>query len=187
VDPFSYLSVLVSIILGLGITQLLTGVGRVLNARSRVRHYWPVSVWVGLLLLIHVQAWWAMFDLRSHTTWTFPGFLVVLLLPIVLYLAAALVLPEFAGETPVDLRANYYAHARWFFGLMALVLVVSAVRPLALGDRRELNLDFLAHVVLFTGFAAAALTRSERYHQAFAAVSAVILTLYVALLFMQLR
>ena len=186
-DPFSYLTVLVSIILGLGITQLLTGVGRMLNARMRVRQYWPVNLWVALLLLIHIQAWWAMFELRSHATWTFTAFLVVLLLPIVLYLAAALVLPEFAGEAPIDLRANYYAHARWFFGLLILMLVVSAVRPIVLGDGRALNLDFLAHVVLFTGFGAAALTRSERYHEALAAVSAVLLVLYVALLFARLR
>ena len=38
-DPFSYLSVLISIILGLGITQLVTGLGRLIQARARIKFY----------------------------------------------------------------------------------------------------------------------------------------------------
>jgi hypothetical protein len=91
-DAFSYLSVLISIILGLGITQLLTALGRLLNSRARVRWYWPAVVWAGILLVVHIQSWWAMFGLRTHENWTFLAFLVVLLLPILLYLAAALAL-----------------------------------------------------------------------------------------------
>ena len=64
-DRFSYLSVLISIILGLGITQLVTGLGRLIQARHRVRLYWPSVVWTGILLLIHVQTWWSMFGLRN--------------------------------------------------------------------------------------------------------------------------
>jgi hypothetical protein len=34
-DEFNYLSVLISIILGLGVTQLLTGLGKLIFARLR--------------------------------------------------------------------------------------------------------------------------------------------------------
>ena len=54
-DAFSYLSVLLSIVLGLGITQLLQGFGRLMNARSRVRPYWPSLLWAVVLLVAHVQ------------------------------------------------------------------------------------------------------------------------------------
>lgn len=36
-----YLAVIVSIILGLSITQLLQGISEVINERERVRFYWP--------------------------------------------------------------------------------------------------------------------------------------------------
>ena len=49
-DAFSYLSVLISIILGLGITQLLTGLGRLMQVRRRTRLYGPAVAWVALLL-----------------------------------------------------------------------------------------------------------------------------------------
>ena len=39
-DPFSYLSVLISIILALGMTRVLAGVGEMLEARSHRRFYW---------------------------------------------------------------------------------------------------------------------------------------------------
>jgi hypothetical protein len=39
-DPFSYLSVLISIVLALGMTRVLAGVGEMLQARSRRRLYW---------------------------------------------------------------------------------------------------------------------------------------------------
>jgi hypothetical protein len=64
-----------------------------------------------------------MFGLRFVTQWTFVRFAVVLLQPIALYLLAVLVLPS--QGTTTDLRANYFAQRRWFFGLIAFLLGVS--------------------------------------------------------------
>ena len=57
-DPFSYLSVLISIILALGMTRVLAGVGEMLQARSRRRLwlYWVHAVWVVNLFLYLVVA-----------------------------------------------------------------------------------------------------------------------------------
>ena len=65
-DEFSYLSVLLSIILGLAVTQILTGFRGLLQSRARVQVYWPAIAWAFLLLVICAQSWWAMFGLRSH-------------------------------------------------------------------------------------------------------------------------
>src|SRR5262245_34390640 len=131
-DPFSYLTVLISIILGLGITQLLSGLGRVLQGRDRLRMFWPAIAWVVLLLAIHVQTWWAMFGLRAFQRWSFMAFALVLLQPIVLFLLAALVLPSETTDS-IDLHANYFAQSRWFFGLTIVLLIVSLTRDLVLG------------------------------------------------------
>ena len=82
-DEFSYLSVLISVILGLAVTQILKGFRGILLSRTRVRIYWPVIAWAVLLLLICVQSWWAMFELRHYQPWTFAAFAVVLLQTIV--------------------------------------------------------------------------------------------------------
>jgi hypothetical protein len=186
-DAFSYLSVLISIILGLGITQLLTGLGRLLQARAGTRLYAPAITWVAVLLLIHVQTWWTMFGLRGVRGWTFGAFLVVLLQPALLYLMAALAVPEVTAGAPVDLRANYFAHARPFFALTMLLLVVSIAKDLVLDGRLPVPLNLATHVVLFALCAAAATTRRERFHQALAPVVAVIFAVYVTVLFARLN
>jgi len=45
VDAFSYLSVLLSIILGLAITQVLKGFRGLMQSRSRLRMHWATVVW----------------------------------------------------------------------------------------------------------------------------------------------
>ena len=50
-DEFSYLSVLLSVILGLAVTQILKGFRGLLLSRARIRLYWPVIAWAALLLL----------------------------------------------------------------------------------------------------------------------------------------
>ena len=44
-DEFSYLSVLISVILGLAVTQILKGFRGILLSRTRIRIYWPVIAW----------------------------------------------------------------------------------------------------------------------------------------------
>lgn len=186
-DPFSYLTVLISIILGLGITQLLGGFGRLLNVRARVRWYAPAVAWAAMLLLIHVQTWWAMFELRYHSTWSFPVFGVVLLLPILLFLMSALALPDAGGEGLIDMKASYYAHAGWFFGLGMAVIVSSMVRPVVLGDGFDLDADHAIQMVFFVGSAGAAFSRNERFHRWLTATFAALILFYDLVLFGRLR
>jgi hypothetical protein len=48
---FEYLSVLISIILALGMTRVLGGVGEMLQARSLRRIYWVHAIWIINLFL----------------------------------------------------------------------------------------------------------------------------------------
>ena len=190
-EEFQYLAVLLSIVLGLGLTQLLTGVGRLVQARQRVRLYWPPLAWVGMLLLIHVQTWWAMFDMRAHRGWTLLTFLVVLATPACLYLMAALVLPDIAeatGEDRVlDLRTHYFAQRPWFYGAGAAVIASSLLRPVVMDGRLPLDLDRGLQVVFLTLVVAAAGVRRPRFHELVTAAFAALLVMYVATLFASLR
>src|SRR3954469_14089882 len=96
-DEFGYLSVLLSIIIGLALAEILQGLRRRMLTDAPVQMYWPTKLWVGTLLLVCTQTWWAMFDLRQRHQWEFGQFLVLLLHSILLYLAAGIVLPEISG------------------------------------------------------------------------------------------
>ena len=186
-DEFSYLSVLLSIILGLAITQILKGFRGLLQSRKRVRLYWPALAWAGLLLLIYVQTWWAMFGLRSHHDWTFGAFAIVLLQTIVLYMLAGLVLPDFFGEEVIDLRANYYAHHGWFFGLAILAGVVSIAKDFVLDGALPESRNLSFHLAFILTAAIAAISRQEWYHKAALLLTAGLFALYITLLFGRLQ
>src|SRR5436305_14144357 len=94
-NEFGFLSVLLSIILGLAATEILQGLRRCLLARQRVNFYWPVVVFVFLFLLIVAQVWWTMFGLRDRSGWTFAQFAIVLGQTVLVYMLAGLTLPDF--------------------------------------------------------------------------------------------
>src|SRR6266404_5721690 len=66
-NAFEYLSVLISIILALGMTRVLGGVGEMLQARSHRRIYWVHAIWIINLFLYLVIAWWIFYRSRRHS------------------------------------------------------------------------------------------------------------------------
>lgn len=162
-----YLSVLVSIIIGLGLSHLLGSVGKLLSRRQRVRPYLPSMAAAVTVFLAHVQFWWGSFDFGERIANNFFAFLVFLLTPILLYLIAVLALPELdqddSGE--VSLREHYYEARPWFYGLAALVPLTTAVRNAGFQGDVLWNQDRPFELAFFLIALAGALTARERVHR----------------------
>jgi hypothetical protein len=167
----------------LAITQVLLGYRGILIARARVRFYMPALAWGGLILLITVQAWWAMFGMQHHEQWTFLQFVVVLLQAILLYLLAALVFPDVPGEARIDLRVHYFEQATWFFGFGLALLIVSVLKDLVVtgGWPSPLNLTF--HAIFFALWLVAARTRREGFHRLLPLLMLLAFSIYIVELF----
>jgi hypothetical protein len=185
---FEYLSVLISIILALGMTRVLAGVGEMLQARSRRHIYWVHALWIVNLLLYLVIAWWIFYRWRDQQPWNFYLFLFVLISPTILYLASLLLFPREADvETIIDYKAHYYANHRAFFILFALFIPVDIVDSLLKGVPHLLSLGpiyFLSGALYFAGLITAAATRNEHYHE-FYAIFFLIQTTIVSFLIFQ--
>jgi hypothetical protein len=186
-DEFSYLSVLLSIIIGLAITEILQGFRQLLLARRHVRSYWPVLVWGFVLLAIATQMWWSSFGLRARHQWTFAMFAVVLLQTALLYMQAGLVFPEFSQPGTTDLRQHYFAQQRWFFSFLSSILIVSVCKDLILGGTLPSPGNLLFHVVFFGVAIAGALIASERFHKVLAIGALLGFAAYIVALFSRLR
>lgn len=117
-DAFNYLSVMVSMVLGLGLTQLFAGIGNMVQVRRRVKPYWLHSVWIVLMIGLHIQMWWSFWMLRVVQEWTYTGFAFVLLGPATLVISSHVLLPELVDGT-IDVEKHYYDTRRVFFGLLA--------------------------------------------------------------------
>ena len=78
---FEFLMVLMSIIVGLGIAALLTGVADLLRARRVTVVYWVHAMLVMIIFLALAQVWWESWSLRTAPEWTFVGLLMMLASP----------------------------------------------------------------------------------------------------------
>ena len=125
-SPFEFVTVLVSIILGLGITQLMSGVADLIHQWDKVKVYWPHLLWVVLTFVLQVQEWWFTYELRSITTWRLPFFLFEVLYPINLFVLARILFPN-VGEGPVDLKVFYFKNYRKFFMMVIILSALSAI------------------------------------------------------------
>ena len=188
-DAFSYLSVLISIILGLAVTQVLQGFRGLMLARAQVRAYWPALVWAALVLVICAQVWWAMFSLsaRPADRWTFLDFGLVLLQTVPLYLLAGLALPDVDPQRGADLREHYFAHHRWFFAMLALLILVSLIKVRVLTDAWPRQADTIFQLVFMAGALICAWTRREWYHKLQAPLAVLGVGAYIVALFTHLQ
>src|SRR5260221_13981361 len=110
ISAFEYVTVFISIILGLGVTQILTGIADLVHQNERVKIYWPHLIWILLALVMHVQEWWVTFELRSYGPWRLPIFLFVLLYPVVLFIFARLLFPFGFSEGVIDFKNIYFVN-----------------------------------------------------------------------------
>lgn len=186
-DEFTYLSVLIGLILGLGITQLMEGFGRLLQLRERITWYWPGMIWGSVLMILHIQAWWAMYELRHIPHWTFPSFIVVLVQPVLLFLLSALALPDAREEQDIDLRVAFIGHAPFSFIVASLMVLSSVGKEYWLYHRLPHGENLLFHALFLLLFVTGALIPIERSYRLVITGSALVLVLYIGSLFLRLN
>ena len=176
--PFDYLAVVTSIVLGLGITQLMTGVGQLLVIHNRVQSPWIPLAWVLILLLAQLEFWWWHFGLASRQEWRFFSFLLLLASPVLMYLLSVLIFPKVDGPGP-ECTVNWFDHhaanRHWFFALAIAVLAVNTLEAMSRGDK-FFNIIRLSHSI-WAGLFVVAMLVQECVAQAAVAVGTLVLLL----------
>ena len=186
-DAFSYLSVLLSIIIGLAITQVLQGYRELLLARSRVKIYAPTLIWSALILLLATQMWWSSFGLIDYHNWSFSTFSIILLQTVLLYMLAALVLPDVAAGEGVELERHYHAERVPFFAVFVGLLVCSLIKDRMLQGRFPTGSNLAFHGAFAALGLTALVSANHRAHMAIALGMALGITTYIGLLFSRLH
>ena len=129
-ELFEFLMILISIIIGLGVAEVLSGAARLLRSRDSVRFYWiHVLFQVGIFLAL-LQVWWESWDLRLLPEITYLQTCMLLLGLIVLFLIAYLLFPD--PVPSADLKAYYYRQAPLLWGFVAAGTVTGTfLKPLS--------------------------------------------------------
>ena len=159
---FEFLMVLVSIIVGLGVAEILTGVAGMIRCRASITGYWVHSIAVAVVFFALLQIWWEIWGLRVVPEWTFISLVMMLAGPVGLFLIAHLLFPE--PMEGANLHEYYYGAMRPLAWLAAAtVLLATLFRPLIFGFDLFVG-DNATSLVLLGGFIVLATSKRPLVH-----------------------
>jgi len=187
-NQFEFLSVFVSIIIALGISNILSSAMRLIRRRGCVRMHPATLVWLTALFLLQVLAWWLAFQRRELTHWTFFRFLLYLLLPILVSVPGYLLVPEIELELEpgFDLEKEFNHNRRWFFAMLAAVGAIGFVESAESSGTWRLGLGNAFPLVMAALCAAGVGIRAKAAQLAIALAFLTTLLCYIGLVFSQL-
>jgi hypothetical protein len=97
-SSFEFIAALMSIIVGLGVTNLLAGAGRAFYRRKEnPLDEVHIVLTIATLLLLSLQ-WWVTFKWNTEVNWSFDKFLVLIVWTITLYMLTVFLYPPDLSE-----------------------------------------------------------------------------------------
>lgn len=185
---FEYIAVLVSVIAGLGVVHLLSGVARFISTKGEWTPYWVHLLWTWNLFHFIVFFWWFVWRWSQISEWQLLLFLFILVYAVVVYLLCAVLFPP--GEEKTDFREIYFQNRRSFFGLW-IVLISLDILDTRIKMSHGLTGFGAFHVVVWSaliiGSLIASRSSSHRIHAAWAVLFFVIMSVFEYLNFSALR
>lgn len=125
-NEFEFLSVLVSILFGLGLTHLVAGS---VNSIYRRRWHEVHLVFTGFTFMVLVLNWWTFFTWHRHAVWLFDDFLVLVFWALSNYALAIALYPPVGEGTP-----DFDRHHRWFLWSLVGLLLLDISQMTLRGD-----------------------------------------------------
>lgn len=161
---FQHLSVLVSIVVGMAVSQLLFGLGQMVRRRGSYRID-PLYILTNvIILLVLVDSWWSAYSWHDVHDWSYRTTWFVMLNPLLVTMTAQLLPPDW-DEKPVDFHKTYYKNHRLIFGLLTLYPLIDMLDSGLKGSAHFKSLGAgypIACSALAVLCAAAALVRSRK-------------------------
>jgi hypothetical protein len=139
VTLFEFISVMISIILGVSLAQALTGVAGLAREWPRVKNSVLHSLWTITLVLAHFLSWWAVWDYRE-VDWNYGRFMVALSVPLLLFFLTSLLFPDPRAGVDINLEVHFFRIRRWLmtvYSILATIWIIDG--PLVFESERMLN------------------------------------------------
>jgi hypothetical protein len=151
-ELFPHIRIVVGMVVGLGITRLLTGIARLIQHPKRHRLSAIHLLWVFSLLVELALFWWWEFAISRMPSLTFGTFVFLIGYALTLFLLCALLFPDDLDEY-ADYEDYFLNRRRWFFGLFALTFILDVVDTAIKGSERwsHYSADYLVQVPLGLG------------------------------------
>ena len=168
-NPFEHVGVLYSFIVSLGLAQVMTTVGALVQARRRVRFSCLFAIWLLIALLSHLNLWLQLWEYRQIRSWSVGAIFVLLGWAGAVFMMTTLIQPRVRDGEPVDLPA-FHAEQRQGYILAFVAAFVISLGADALIEggrlpRDELILNAVAGAVVMLPFSALAFFSARPWAQ----------------------
>ena len=184
-DVFPHIRIVMGMVIGLGVTRLLSGVARIVQHPGQYPLYPVHLLWVASVLLMLVHFWWWQFGLYGIATWTFGIYLFVLVYAVALFLLCAFLFPE-SMQDYKSYEDFFYARRGWFFGLLAATYLLDVIDTLIKGEEHfaRFGTEYLIRTPLFVVLCLVAMrTDDRRFHTGFVAFTLIYQVSWIVRLF----
>jgi len=128
-NPFEYVIILTSLILGLGVTQILVGVANLITNKN-IKWSLPHSMMTVLVFLTQIQEWWITYTYSMTVEeWSLPLVMLLMIYPILLFVAARVLFPYDEIENKsVDLEAYFWKKWPAIYTIFFLIAITSILQ-----------------------------------------------------------
>lgn len=160
---FEYLAVLISVILGLGVTHLAVGASKIVQNRDQCKPNLTHSLWALATLLYILIVWWGMYWWSNHTAWSAYQYLFITGYALTLFFVSALLFP-YDMDKDIDFEVYFFKQRRWFFSTYIVAWLLDIPETLSKGDAalREVPPLYVVFICAHIGIAVVGLTTDNR-------------------------
>ena len=130
---FEYIVVLISVIMGLGITHLATGATKLIQHRDEVKFYLPHTLWTVNILLLILLIWWGMFSWSDHNSWYAFEYLFITLYAIGAFVLSSMLYPWDMAKN-IDVREYFFKNRIWFFSALLVAWCIDGIETIIKAD-----------------------------------------------------
>jgi hypothetical protein len=127
-DQFEYVMVLVSIIIGLGITHILLGISGIIDRLSRKDDRLELSLahasWLGYCFAWLVMFWWWEYRFSTRVSdWTFGLYVFLIFYAVTLFLLQAVLVPR-TWDGVTSLKDYFLERRVWFYSILMFGIIL---------------------------------------------------------------
>jgi hypothetical protein len=121
VSEFEFISILLSIVFGLGLTHLVQGAFQLIANRRTNQIHLLLTAYTGITLTLN---WWTFFLWRHHTPWEFGELLVLIAWALWFYVLAIVLYPT--DRDRIDVVRSQQLFAKALLGLVCVDVAQTA-------------------------------------------------------------
>jgi hypothetical protein len=176
---FQWAVVVFGMILGLSVTRILTGLIASFRSRVNALPEGAAVLWAVCIFLLQLELWWALSDLRSIIKeWTFPLFLLFTSSPLLLFFAAALVLPSHELGPHESHQEIFRRNGRWALLAISAYYLESLLETLYFWHASLMTMWAVLNGVLIV-LPTLAFFSAPRFHRLMASIALALTLLFV--------